>query len=228
MQLVAYPSVNISADNNFAFRHACLNGHLEVVKWLVEIHPSTKYDNKGFVYACWYAHLEVAKWLVVINPSAEYFYDCCYDSAFVNACSRGYLEVAKWLVDIKPSAEYLSACCYNSAFIDACSNNHLEVAKWLINTYPQLNIFANNNEAFRNACIYKHIEVARWLVEICPYHYMIELDQSQNQILGWRIRLIQEIKWLERAVPILSYNSKTPNIFHSLNYDTVRRICEFV
>ena len=57
---------------------------------------------------------------------------------------------------------------------------------------------------------------------------MIELDPSQTRILNWRIRSIEETRWLERAVPILAYNSKTPNVFQMLNYDTMRHICEFV
>ena len=181
------------------FMNACRNGHLEVVKTL-----SLQIEKK----------LETSYSFVSVLT--------CYKCAFATACKFGQLEVAKWLVHKDPSV------CDDFAFRIACANGHLEVARWLLESYPQINIFAYDNFAFIYACSGSHLEVAKWLVEIQPYHYMIELDPSQTHILNWRIRSIQEIRWLKRAVPVLAYNSKTLNVFQMLNYDTVRHICGFV
>ena len=34
------PNINISAKNDYAFRYACLNGHLLVTQWLQSIKPN--------------------------------------------------------------------------------------------------------------------------------------------------------------------------------------------
>ena len=117
---------------------------------------------------------------------------------------------------------------YDREFIYACSCGYLEEAKWLVESYSQINVSACANEAFVSACANGHLEVAKWLVDIRPYHYILELDSYQTRILSWNIRPIQETRWLERAVPVLAYNSKTPNVFQMLNYDTMRHICGFV
>jgi hypothetical protein len=57
--------VNVHADNDFAFRFACENGHLETARWVytlggVNVHAC---DDLAFRHACMCGHLETAKWL---------------------------------------------------------------------------------------------------------------------------------------------------------------------
>ena len=212
------------------FKYACLNDHLKVVKLLVYIDPSVV-NSFGSEYVLRLAlakgHLDVVRWLVEM-----YAVNICpnngdYNFAFKHACFNNHLEVAKWLVNSYPQINVYHD--NNNIFRYVCYWGHLEVAKWLVESFPSaVNVSACNNSAFKNACTRNCVEVAKWLVEIQPYHYMLELDQYHTQILSWRIRPIQETRWLERAVPILAYNSKTANMFQKLNYDMIRYICEFV
>ena len=43
--LQAIPNVNISAENEYAFRQACYSGHLEVAKWLLTVSPTIINDS---------------------------------------------------------------------------------------------------------------------------------------------------------------------------------------
>ncbi len=54
---------------NYTFRVICSHGHLEVAKWLLEVHPNM-IPNYEFEFAltCQNGHLEVAQWLRSLKP----------------------------------------------------------------------------------------------------------------------------------------------------------------
>jgi hypothetical protein len=66
------PTLDISAENNYAFRMACQNGHIQVAQWLFSIKPTLDISAKheyAFRLACQNGHLEVAQWIQSLNPN---------------------------------------------------------------------------------------------------------------------------------------------------------------
>ena len=106
------PQIDISFNNEEAFRLACFNGYLEIVKWLLEIRPKiniSAQDEEAFIWACANGHLEISKWLLEIRSQINIFaHD---DFAFKGACSFGHLEVGEWLQKLNP---YLYKINYNT------------------------------------------------------------------------------------------------------------------
>ena len=91
------PDINISADNEHAFRNACFYGHLHVAQWLLQINPyiNISADNEdAFWWACRNRHLDVDHWLQSLKP---YLYVIEYDE---NGKYKGYKirekEEANW------------------------------------------------------------------------------------------------------------------------------------
>ncbi len=80
------------------FRDACIRGHLDVVKWLVQVNPSLKIDIISFGYACKRGNLELAKWMIGYNP-----YIVPTSIEFHDVSKLGHLEFAKWLLEMEPT-----------------------------------------------------------------------------------------------------------------------------
>ncbi len=95
------PHMRKHISYNYTFRVICSHGHLEVAKWLLEVHPNM-IPNYEFEFAltCQNGHLEVAQWLLQINPTINI--SAINEHAFRSACFNGHLEVAQWLRSLMP------------------------------------------------------------------------------------------------------------------------------
>ena len=66
LQVHCTPDIDISSDNEYIFRKACGNGHLEMAKWLLSVKPDiniTNNINNAFRDACDYNRWETVQWL---------------------------------------------------------------------------------------------------------------------------------------------------------------------
>jgi ankyrin repeat protein len=102
-----HPKINFDIDisvlNEYAFRYACVNGHLHDAQWLLQNKPAidiSAYNEEVFRYACSNGHLHVAQWLLQIKPTIDI--SANNESAFIWACVNGHLHVSKWLVSLRP------------------------------------------------------------------------------------------------------------------------------
>ena len=138
--------VDPSVDYNHAIRYASRNGHLEVVKLLLQdkrVDPSAG-DNYAIRKASENGHLEVVKLLLQdekVDPSAG------NNEAIRYASTHNHPEVVKLLLQDKrvdPSAEY------NYAIIRASQEGHHEVVKLLLQD-ERVDPSADNNFAIRFA-----------------------------------------------------------------------------
>ena len=116
------------------FMYACIFGHLNIVKYLVEmkynIHEKDKYGGNAFMHACDGGHLNIVKYLVEINYN---IYEKCNGgmNGFMVACVHGYLNIVKYLVEINYDIHEKTNDGING-FMVACSSGHLNIVKYLV------------------------------------------------------------------------------------------------
>jgi ankyrin repeat protein len=102
--LLDNPTINISADSEYAFRYACCNGHLLVAQWLLLVKPDiniSAYDEEAFHIACLRGHLLVAQWLQSLKPNLyviNYNNDGSYKGYYIRSKEEARWEQRKYLV----------------------------------------------------------------------------------------------------------------------------------
>ncbi len=174
------PSINISDDNEFAFCQACINGYLDVAKWLLTFKPDIDigvYKNSPFHYACNFEHIEIAKLIYSLKPDVI---KESGESAFHTACFNGNLELAKWIISIEPNLKIIFNAYEGienidsddnevSTFVTACSSGNFELVKWLFEIRPDIKISEYTAfDAFVNACHKGRLDIAKFILEKKP------------------------------------------------------------
>ena len=153
---------NIHRNFDVAFALACLNGHFEIAKWLIDLG-----ENHG------YRKIKI-----------KYGFFCFLGTEY--RLNNNYFEIAKWLIDLGENHVYKRINIHannNYAFRLCCYNGNIKIAKWLIDLgehhgYGRVNIhevllFCKDNYIMNNAfkaCCDSYPEMARWLIDLGENH----------------------------------------------------------
>ena len=81
--------VNIHAMNEYAFIHACCNGHIKIAQWLYSLDDINIHINDEYVFrnVCSYGQIEMAQWLCCLY---EYYYIEIKNNKIINYDDKNY------------------------------------------------------------------------------------------------------------------------------------------
>ena len=166
--------VDIHARDDYAFRWAARNGHLEVVKYLVEdcdadVHA---YDDHAVRWSAERGHLEIVKYLVEECGADVRNKD---DYALRWAALNGHLEVVKYLVSKGANVRVWN----DFALRLAAQYGHLEVVKYLVEDHDA-NVHSNDEEALRWAAENGHLDVVKYLKSYIVLQFTKKHIDKQN------------------------------------------------
>jgi len=187
LQTLNYSKIDIHSNYECAFRHACENGHLDVVKYLISLEPDHgridihTWDEGAFQLACRNGHLDVVKYLISLEPEHGRIDIHAYDDyAFRCACYDGHLDVVKYLISLEPSHESIDIHARNEwAFRWACYNGHLDVVKYLISLEPDhghIDIHAWDDIAFTKG----NFHIKQLLIRLDPNYDWKNMHEYQK------------------------------------------------
>lgn len=204
--------VNLSANDDLAFRNACEYNQLPVAQMLdghskrrgieIKIHI---YNEYPFRKACRHGNLEFIEWLWIISG---YTIDltCKNGYTFRHACKNGHLDLVKWLL-IKRNIDI--GVKDNYALTRACKNGHLHILKFFIENY-NVNYHYDDDLLFRTACEYGHLEIAQYLYKLDDkiniYYNFSEV--FRNACSNNKISVAQWLQTLETKFKLTVENNK--------------------
>jgi hypothetical protein len=146
----------ISKYANIGFFESCLNGHYEIVKFLIIrpfINPRHN-NNSGLYISCLRGFYEIANILSIFFD--DNFFNT-YNELFNALCISGHTKIIKFLCSL--SNLYYS--CINKGFYYACINDNINIVKYLYNNYPS-HIF-DIYDIFIEICQYENIRTIKFL-----------------------------------------------------------------
>jgi len=181
----------VSANPQVWFRYAAGNGHLEMVKYLVEKFELTagdvrSRDNHALRCAAANGHIEMVQYLVEkFELTAE---DArANDNVVLRwAASNGHLEMVQYLVEqFKLTAEDARAND-NVVLREVAENGHIEMVQYLVETFELTaeDARACVNYALRLSAAKGQLEMVKYLVE----QFKLTADDARaddNFVLRW-------------------------------------------
>lgn len=186
-QYISFHKNYSSYDSEIGFKWSCLNGHIDVCKWLysmsiqmkdpINIHTCNEYP---FRWSCTKGHIDVSKWLFDLSIKMDSPINIHADNEypFRWSCSENHLEVAKWLYELSISinSPIDIHVCNEYAFRHSCIKGNYEVSKWLYqlgnDIGSPINIRMYDDEVFVNSCKNGDFIIANWLCSICDNYYI--------------------------------------------------------
>ena len=192
--------VDLGANRDYAIKWAWVNGHTEVVQFLLEdggfisdedgyLEPIAPDAEKSVAleFAAEYGHVWAFKGLLAVNEGDSGMRNdinlAANDNCIIRAASEnGHDELVKFLLEMKIARHKLfegidPAADHNSAIRWAAENGHVEVVKFLLEmkiAHPELfggiDPAITNNYAIRTASSNGHSEVVKVLLEMKIAH----------------------------------------------------------
>ncbi len=215
--------VKTQDEINECFMKACLEGDLELVKFLLtdpelplKAERMSFQDNIGVkiahIEACTGNHLDILKYLFSLDNNKKTNYLENRNEAVLSvAAAYGHLNIIKFLL-LDKDIDYIDLSSNSNAFVSACGSNQLEVVKYLTSSPEIKNHTATEhyNSGFEQACKNNCVDIVRYLME--------DLSLSHN-IGEFNYKKVMQDICNNNSIDVLDYLFKHSYLKENINID---------
>lgn len=125
-----YPDLDIRDDDNEAAYSAAANGHLHIIKYLMDTDDGLDICDRAITAACENGHLKILKYIAK-TTELEADYNSHDAVVFRSACENGHLNIISYM--IANSSEKVNIYAGGEdAIIGACNYGREDVVKYLL------------------------------------------------------------------------------------------------
>lgn len=153
-------TINVSYNNDFIFRMACINGYLELIKFLHKLLQGSKSQVElgiliqlGFIIACEYNQVGVIE--IFYDWAKKIHIQLNLEIGLKRICEKNHLNLMKQLNEWWPNL--LEVTITDDVYFRiACEKGNLEIADFIYRkreiTQHPINLRKNKDEYFRLSC----------------------------------------------------------------------------
>ena len=152
--------------NKFWFQ-AAVNGHLNMIKFLIEVGMKIEIKNlngkTAFIAAVANGHFEVADFLFEKGANIHTGHGICGDSLLMWPSERGHFDIVKFLIEVGVDINENTTSGY-TALMWAVAYDHLDITRFLVDNGADIEAKNNKgNTALEIAISKNYIEFANYL-----------------------------------------------------------------
>ena len=164
---ISRTTLNLSRTKTI-FTRAAGVGNLKRVQLLItEGRVSQREKDIGLGNACLYGHLEVVRFLVENGVNVNAVTATDGTTPLMMACERGHLEIVRLLVERGANVNAATSNDGGTALMMASQNDHLEIVRYLVERGANVNAATSTygGTALMWACMDGNLKMVRYLVE---------------------------------------------------------------
>ncbi len=166
-------TVDVHAENEWAFAAACAMGHIAVVRELLALAGERTVDvhacaEQAFSSACEGGHIAVVRELLALTGDRAINVHAGGGRGFHTACSKGHVAVVRALLSLTGDRAMGLGSQGRDALRAACANGHLEVVRELLALTGDrtVDVHEDDEACFYEACANGHVAVVRELLAL--------------------------------------------------------------
>lgn len=141
------------------FTSECMDGHIDVVKYLLSKHIDSETLNLSLTSACYHGQTDIVKCLL------QHGTGICDEEGFCGltiACENGYLDIVKYLMEYVANIQYDIQHNIGTALVESSRHGHLDIVKYLIQ--HGVNVNYDDTMALKVASESGYIHVVKYLI----------------------------------------------------------------
>jgi len=226
-QLYNIQKSDLTFNNNYCLRIAAQNGHILLLKYLMNFGFTRDEirceENYAFRMACSNGFVQIIEYLHKGNKGYELTKkdaQSLHNYALIRACENGHINVVKYIIDEIGLTKKDIMSLYSLPYKMACYNNHYNILDFLHSKFNlrSQDIFNNKKQTFlflRQLCKYNYLDNIIYL-------YHCSILQKKN-ISAYRFLLLE---YLLRNEKVELFNLLVDMLKIKLSYKNKSKIYE--